>query len=50
MPFGLSGAAGSFQASHGQSIDDVLIYSGTKDDHVKHLTAVFQRLKDAGLC
>ncbi|KAL5496265.1 hypothetical protein EMCRGX_G012510 [Ephydatia muelleri] len=30
-------------------VDDVFICSGTKDDHIKHLTAVFQRLKDAGL-
>ena len=59
MPFGLSGAAGSFQCLMNKVfrglnfvkvyVDDVFIYSGTKDDHIKHLTAVFQRLKDAGL-
>ena len=53
MPFGLSGAAGSFQRLMNKVFQglnfDVFIYSGTKDDHIKHLTAVFQHLKDAGL-
>lgn len=59
MPFGLSGVAGSFQRLMDKVfwglnfvkayVDDVFIYSGTKDEHVKHLTAVFQCLKDAGL-
>ena len=57
MPFGLSGAAGSlqhlmnkvFRGLNFVYVDDVFIYSGTKDDHIKHLTAVFQRLKDAEL-
>ena len=59
MPFGLSGATESFQRLMNKVfqglnfvkvyVDDVFICSGTKDDHIKHLTAVFQRLKDAGL-
>ena len=58
-PFGLSGAAGSFQRLMDKVfqglnfvkayVHDVFIYSGTKDEHVKHLTALFQCLKDAGL-
>ena len=59
MPFGLSGVAGSFQRLMNKvfrglnfvkvHVDDIFIYSGTKDDHIKHLMAVFQCLKDAGL-
>ena len=30
-------------------LDDILIYSATFDEHLKHLTEVFQRLKDAKL-
>ena len=59
MPFGLSGVAGSFQRLMNKVfrglnfvkvyVDDIFIYSGTKDDHIKHLMAVFQCQKDAGL-
>ncbi|KAL5494348.1 hypothetical protein EMCRGX_G015661 [Ephydatia muelleri] len=30
-------------------LDDVLVHSKTKDEHIKHLNVVFSRLKNAGL-
>ncbi|KAL5491894.1 hypothetical protein EMCRGX_G017263 [Ephydatia muelleri] len=59
MPFGLTGAPGSFQRLMDKVLrglnfvttylDDVLVHSKTKDEHIKHLNAVFSRLKNAGL-
>ena len=59
MPFGLTGAPSSFQRLMDKIlrslpfvstyIDDVLIHSSTVQQHQKHLQAVFQRLKNAGL-
>ena len=59
MPFGLTGAPGSFQRLMDSLlrdlpfattyIDDVLIFSQTAEHHVKHLQQVFQRLQDTGL-
>ena len=63
MPFGLTGAPGSFQRLVDSLlrdlpfattyIDDVLIFSQMAEHHVKHLQQVFQRefqrLQDAGL-
>ena len=30
-------------------IDDIIVYSTTFDDHIKHLTDVFQRIREAGM-
>lgn len=61
MPFALSGAPATFQILmmkilRGISwkyvlcyVDDVLIFSSTFDEHLKHLSEVFKRLKEAGL-
>lgn len=60
MPFGLHGATTTFQwlmnkvlQSHDQYavayIDDIVIYSGSQEEHLRHLTHVFKALRDAGL-
>ena len=59
MPFGLSGAPGSFQCLMDSVlrglpfvityIDDFLIFSPTEEQHKHHLQQVFQRLQDVGL-
>eukprot|EP00731_Ephydatia_muelleri_P030634 Em0022g148a len=59
MPFGLTGAPGSFQRLMDKVLrglnfvttylDDVLVHSKSKDEHIKHLNVVFSRLKNAGL-
>ncbi|KAG2469484.1 POL3 protein, partial [Polypterus senegalus] len=60
MPFGLHGAAANFQrlmdkvlqGAEGYArayIDDVVVFSQSWEDHLKHLAEVFDRLKDAGL-
>ena len=59
MPFGLTGAPGSFQCLMDSIlqglpfattyIDDVLIFSPTLEQHMEHLQQVFQCLQDAGL-
>ena len=59
MPFGLTGAPGSFQRLMDSVlrglpfvityIDDVLIFSPNQEQHEHHLKQVFQRLQDAGL-
>lgn len=58
MPFGLIGAPATFQDFMNQImspllrkcvvvfIDDVLVYSQTMDEHVKHLEQVFQILSN----
>ena len=59
MPFGLTGAPGSFQRLMYSVlreqpfattyIDDVLVFSQTEEQHVHHLQQVFQCLQGAGL-
>ena len=60
MPFGLQGAPASFQRImdrliHGQHdyvsayLDDLVIFSTSWEEHLRHLRAVLQRLKEAGL-
>ena len=60
MPFGLCGAPATFQRAMDELLrgrgdftraylDDIVIYSTTWDDHLKHLDTVFQLLEDAGL-
>ena len=60
MPFGLQGAPATFQRMMDQLIrglggftatylDDLVIYSSTWEEHVKHLHNVFERLCKAGL-
>ena len=59
MPFGLTGAPGSFQRLMDKImcglpfvttyIDDVLVHSQNEEQHKHHLQQVFQRLSDAGL-
>jgi len=61
LPFGLSGAAPLFQRCMDLALagltweiclaflDDVIIFSKTFDQHVERLTAVFKRLREAGL-
>ena len=59
MPFGLTGAPGSFQRLMDKImyglpfvttyIDDVLVHSKNQEQHKQHLQQVFQRLSDAGL-
>ncbi|GBM92508.1 Retrovirus-related Pol polyprotein from transposon opus [Araneus ventricosus] len=59
MPFGLSGASGTFQkimnnvlrshSSYAQAyIDDIIVYSKTWDEHLIHLRNVLQELENAG--
>ena len=59
MPFGLTGAPGSFQRLMDKVmrglpfvttyIDDVLVHSKNMKDHKSHLQQVFHRLSEAGL-
>ena len=60
MPFGLSGSPGVFQncmnAVLGDVrhfalafVDDIIVFSETFEDHIKHLDAVFDRLRKANL-
>lgn len=60
MPFGLMGAPSTFQRLMDQVledlfeiaasyIDDVIVLSDTWEDHLQHLTLVFQKLRAAGL-
>ena len=61
MPFGLNGSPATFQSLlmkvlSGISwkfalcyVDDVIIFSASFDDHLKHLNEVFDRLRKAGL-
>ncbi|KKF92075.1 Integrase p58 [Ceratocystis platani] len=61
MPFGLTGAPSSFQRYINSSLreyldmfctaylDDILIYSRTREEHTEHIRAVLKRLCAAGL-
>ena len=59
MPFGLQGALTTFQRMMDQVLrgqdfaaaylDDIVIHSSTWEDHVIHLRAVFERLREAGV-
>jgi hypothetical protein len=61
MPFGLTGAPATFQRFMNENLkdyldvfctaylDDILIYSKTRQEHVKHVNLVLDRLKSAGL-
>ena len=60
MPFGLNGAPATFQRLMDQVIrglhefsaaylDDLIIFSSTWKDHLQHVQAVFDRLREAGL-
>ena len=59
MPFGLQGAPATFQRMMdtllndidvaAAYLDDVVIHSRTWDDHLRHITDVFHRLREAGL-
>ena len=60
MPFGLVSAPSTFQrlmegVLHGLHefsvayLDDILIHSATRAEHVNHLPQVFDRLRSAGL-
>ncbi|KAI5954743.1 hypothetical protein KGF57_003766 [Candida theae] len=60
MPFGLRNAPATFQRAMNTIfqkalnrfiiiyLDDILVFSKTKDDHFKHLTYVFETLKENG--
>jgi len=61
MPFGLTGAPGSFQAYINDIIrecldrfaiaymDDILIYSNSLQEHILHVCNILQKLLTAGL-
>jgi hypothetical protein len=61
MPFGLTGAPATFQRFINDSLreyldqfcsaylDDILIYSRTKEEHITHVKKVLKRLRSAGL-
>ena len=61
MPFGIAAAPATFQKLMNKVLgslnwneavvylDDILIFSKTKDEHIKRLKNVFQKIKDAGL-
>lgn len=61
MPFGLTGAPATFQRYINDAfrdlldlfcsayLDDILIYSRTREEHTEHIRAVLQRLREAGL-
>ena len=60
MPFGLRGAPATFQRMvdrlldglndfSSAYIDDIIIFSGTWEDHLQHLRQVLRRIQEAGL-
>jgi transposase InsO family protein len=61
MPFGLTGAPATFQRFINDTLrdyldvfctaylDDILIYSKTRDDHIRHVRLVLEKLRGAGL-
>ena len=60
MPFGLQNAASTFQRFIDEVVrglnfifayvDDVLVASNTKENHVKHLSQLFERLSEYHVC
>ena len=59
MPFGLRNASATFQRFidhflQGMSnaiayVDDIIVFSNSPDEHVKHLNKLFSRLKNFGV-
>ena len=60
VPFGLAQALAYFQASISEVLkglshfaiaylDDIIIFSKTEEEHLRHLEIIFQRLREAGL-
>ena len=52
MPFGLKGAPTTFQRLMDVVLgpcDDIIVFSSTWSDHLRHLEEVFTRLREAGL-
>jgi hypothetical protein len=61
MPFGLTNAPATFQAYINRALsslvdsicvvylDDILIYSNSQEDHVRHVRKVLERLRRFGL-
>ena len=57
MPFGLNGAFATFQrmmdnvlrGSESFTGDDIVIFSGSWEDHIGHLREVLMRLRESGL-
>ena len=61
MPFSLCNAPGTFQAFINETLrdfldnfctaylNDILIYSDTEEEHIKHVRQVLRRLREAGL-
>ena len=60
MPFGLAQALAYFQALISEVLkglshftiaylDDIIIFTKTKEEHLQHLEIIFQRLREAGL-
>ncbi|KAK9652865.1 hypothetical protein HCH54_010281 [Aspergillus fumigatus] len=61
MPFGLTGAPATFQRFINDTLrdyldvfctaylDDILIYSKTRTEHINHVRSVLQKLREAGL-
>jgi hypothetical protein len=63
MPFGLKGTPSTFQRLMCQEVlpgylrkfamvylDDIIVYSQSYEEHLKHLRLVFERLQANGLC
>ena len=62
MPFGLTNAPAVFQNLMNEIffeyldlfcviyLDDILIYSESEEEHIEHVSKIFQRLQDNSLC
>ena len=48
-PFSVSWTKFSGSSQHFVYVDDILVFSKTPDEHIKHLRTVFQRLEEYGL-
>ena len=61
MPFGIAAAPATFQKLMNQVLgdlngqiaqvylDDIIIFSKTRDDHIKHIESVFKKIEESGL-